>query len=101
MAIVNILAKRKKADWSKITSDVTGMGLSTIQVFPIPNELGFDDDVLAINVHRGFSDKKIVLSELNLLIQYLTIHNFTIIELYDGVEISSNNMLQIIEPLLA
>lgn len=101
MAVINILAKSKKADWVKIASDVSDMGLSIVQVFPVPRELGFDDDALAVNVHRGFSDKKTVLTELNLLIQYLTIHNFIIIELYDGVEITSNNLLQIIEPLLA
>lgn len=101
MAIINILAKSKKADWGKIASDVSNMDLSIVRVFPIPRELGFDDDALAINVHRGFSDKKTVLAELNLLIQYLTLHNFTIMELYDSVEITNNNMLQIIEPLLA
>ena len=35
------------------------------------------------------------------LIQYLTIHNFKIIELYDGIEITGDNMLQTIGPLLA
>lgn len=101
MAIINILAKNKKADWGKITGDITGMGLNIVQFFPIPGELGFDDDALAINVQRGFSNKKTVLAELNLLIQYLIIHNFTITELYDGVEVNSNNLSQIIEPLLA
>ncbi|QEC78476.1 hypothetical protein [Mucilaginibacter ginsenosidivorax] len=101
MAIINILAKSKKADWGKIASEVSDMALSIVQVFPIPKELGFDDDALAVNVHRGFSDKKTALAELDLLIQYLTRHNFTIIELYDGIEITSNNISQIIEPLLA
>lgn len=101
MAIINILAKSKKTDWGKIAKDVIGMGLGIIEFFPIPGELGFDDDALAINVHRGFSDKKLVLDELNLLVRYLTMHDFKIIELYDGIEITNNNMVQTIEPLLA
>jgi hypothetical protein len=101
MARINILAQSKKADWGKISSDFTDMHLTVVEIFPIPNELGFDDDALAINVHKGFGDKKKAVSELTVLIQYLFKNNFTVTELYDGIEINSSNIQATVEPLLA
>jgi len=100
MAILNVLAKSNGTiNWDDL-SRYTDLDLSHIEIFPIPKELGFDQDCIGINIHKGYSDKKIVMSELKKAIDFLAPYNLKFIELYDGVEINKDNIVAVADKLL-
>ena len=100
MAIFNVLAKSNGSiNWDDL-SRYTDLDLSHIEIFPIPKELGFDQDCIGINIHKGYSDKVVVLEELELAIDFLMRFKLEFIELYDGVEVSQDNIVAIAEKML-
>jgi len=93
MAIINILAQSNgSVDWEDILDKYSRLSLSNVEVFPIPKQLGFEQDAIGINVHRGFDSKQAVISNLKKVVDLLMSINFTLIELYDGVRIVPGNM---------
>jgi len=102
MALVNILAQSSNAiNWEYLLKKISALDLSYIEIFPIPRELGFEQDCVGINVHRGYSDKAIVILELKQAISSFTPFGLRFIELYNGVEIVSGNIDTIFDGLLA
>ena len=102
MAIVNILAQSSYSiNWEEILDKYSILTLPHVEIFPIPKELGFEQDCIWINVHRGYSDRKVVISELKQAINCLIPFELTFIELYDGIEIVSGNIDTIFNGLLA
>ena len=100
MAILNVLAKSNGSiNWDDL-SRYADLGLSYVEIFPIPKELGFDKDCVGINIHKGYFDKVVVLEELELAIDFLTRFNLKFIELYDGVEVLKHNIVAVAEKML-
>lgn len=100
MAILNVLAKSDSLiNWEDLNR-YTDLDLSYIEIFPIPKELGFDQDCIGINIHKGYSDKGIIMSELKRAIDFFAPYNLKFIELYDGVEIHKDNIVAVVDKLL-
>jgi hypothetical protein len=103
MALINILATSPKSiNWSDFLKDYGGLNIFSLEVFPIPKELGFDEDNIGISVHRGYSDRNIVISEIAHLIAFFRSdpYNLKFIELYDGIEVGPKNVIMLIDKLL-
>ena len=102
MALVNILAQSSNSiNWEYLLKKFSALDLSHIEIFPIPKELGFEKDCIGINVHRGYTDRQVVISELKQAINCLIQFGLTFIELYDGIEIVPGNVDTIFNGLLA
>jgi hypothetical protein len=102
MALVNILAQSSNSiNWEYLLKKISVLDLSHIEIFPIPKELGFEMDCIGINVHRGYTDRRVVISELKQAINCLIPFELTFIELYDGIEIVPGNIDTIFNGLLA
>jgi len=100
MAILNVLAKSNGSiNWEDLIR-YANLNLSHIEIFPIPKELGFDQDCVGINIHKGYSDKEIVMSEFKRAIDFLAPYNLKFIELYDGVEIHKDSIIAVVDKLL-
>ncbi|MEO6980813.1 MAG: hypothetical protein ABJA76_11295 [Mucilaginibacter sp.] len=102
MAVVNILAQSSNSiNWEYLLKKFSVLNFLHIEIFPIPRELGFEQDCVGINVHNGYSDRQAVISELKQAISFFTSFELTFIELYDGAEIVSGNIDKIFNGLLA
>ncbi|MCO5950096.1 hypothetical protein [Mucilaginibacter flavidus] len=102
MAIVNILARSDYSiNWEEVLNRYSILTFPHVEVFPIPKELGFEMDCIGINVHKGYSDSAIVISELKQAISFFTSFGLRFIELYDGIEIVPGNIDKIFNGLLA
>ena len=102
MALINILAKGpRNINWDVFLNDYRGLNIHSLEVFPIPKELGFDGDSIGISVHRGYVDRNIVISELGQLIALFISnpYNLKFIELFDGIEVRPENVVMLINRL--
>ncbi|SDR89271.1 hypothetical protein SAMN05216490_0143 [Mucilaginibacter mallensis] len=103
MALINILAKTTKSiNWDEFLKNYWSLNVSTVEVFPIPKELGFDYDSVGISVHAGYADRSVVISEIEHLVTFFRSepYNLKFIELYDGVEVLPENVIILINKLL-
>lgn len=101
MAVLNILAKSSKSiTWDKLLNQYSNLNSPHIEIFPIPKELGFDEDCIGINVQNGYLNKEIVISELKLVIEFFASYNLKFIELYDGLEVTQDNIVIMASKLL-
>lgn len=101
MAGFNVLARSDGSiNWDNLLNDYSNLNLAEVEIFPIPKELGFDQDAVGINVHNGYPDKRNVIAELKLAIDLFSLYNLKFTELYDGIEIDSNNVELIADQLL-
>jgi hypothetical protein len=101
MAIVNIIAQSTYSiNWENILHRYSALALNHVEIFPIPQELGFEQDSIGINVHRGYPNKEVVISELKKIIDFFISFDLKFVELYYGIEISSSNIETIAERLL-
>jgi hypothetical protein len=101
MARVNIIAYAEKPwDWDSLYENIISLKLEEIEIFPIPRELGFEQDGLGILVHKNFSGKETVLRELNSLLVLFKSHHITMTELYDAIILSEMNIEKTIGALL-
>lgn len=101
MARVNIIAYAEKPlDWNSLYENIIGLSLTEIEIFPIPKDLGFDQDGLDVLIHKNFSDKQIVLHELQALLALFKSYHISMTELYDGVILSEMNIEKTISALL-
>ena len=105
MAIVNILGKSERSiNWKAFLRDYNTLNIDTqhIEIFPIPKELGFDEDSVAINVHANYTDVKTILFQLKQIVFFFQIEPYSLkfIELYDGVEINPVNAHALLERLI-
>jgi len=101
MAGINILGKNaKKIIWNDFLEGYSKLNLTSIEVFPIPQELGFKEDCIGACVHSDYNDKTEVLNQLKVLVDFLLKRQFKMTELYDGMEISTDNVIPICDKLL-
>jgi hypothetical protein len=103
MALINLIAKSpKEINWDRFLNDYSNLALLLIEVFPIPKDLGFDVDSIGVNVHKGYKNRKAVISELEQIISLYTRepYSFKFIELYDGIEIYPDNAANLFDKLL-
>jgi len=103
MALVNILAKsNRQLNWKKLLVDYSSLNLTEIEIFPIPKELGFDQDAIGICIHHGYSNKKTVILDMESLIAFFSSENYNLkfIELYEGIEVLPENVGELIYNLL-
>jgi len=101
MAFVNILCKSESSiNWGNLLGDYEKLSLTYVEIFPIPMDLGFDQDCVGMNVHKGYLSKQIVVSELKQAIDLFRAYKLKFTELYSGVEINQNNLEAIINRLL-
>lgn len=101
MSLITILAKSPHIiGWESISSEIASLGLSEIEVFPIPMELGFEQNALGVSVHRKFKNKEALLTEMYKLFKYLISMDFELTELYSGKLVNEQNMRSIVLPLL-
>lgn len=103
MALINLIAKsNKEINWECFLEDYSNLQLFDIEIFPIPKNLGFDFDCVGINVHKGYSNRKAVISNLERAITffYLEPYGLKFVELYEGVEVYPDNALVLFDKLL-
>lgn len=101
MAFVNILAQSDSSiNWDNLLNEYSYLDLSHVEIFPIPKELGFDQDCVGINVHDGYLSKEIVMSELTQATDFFINYKLKLFELYYGVEINQDNFTAVIDKLL-
>ena len=103
MALINILVKSTKTiNWSGFIKDYSSLEISSIEAFPIPKELGFDCDCIGVNIHQGYVDKRLVIAEIDSFIAFFRKepYAFKFVELYNGLEITSENLIMLMEKLL-
>ena len=102
MSVITILAKSPHIiGWESLSSGIVSLGISKIEVFPIPVELGFDQNALGITAHRNYGNSEVLLSEMQKLIKYLISMNFELTELYSCKLLNEQNSGDIISSLLA
>jgi hypothetical protein len=101
MALINVLANNQKdIDWRNISDHYSKLGLTLVEIFPIPKELGFENDHIGICVHRGYSNRKAIIKELESATKFFLSRGFKMLELYNGSEIFLDNAISIFENLL-
>ncbi|AYL97838.1 hypothetical protein [Mucilaginibacter celer] len=103
MALLNLIAKSEKGiNWDHFFDRYSALNLDRIEVFPIPKELGFDVDCIGVNVHKGYTNRKTVIAQLEQIITFGSgdpyLLKFT--ELYDGIEIYPANASDVFGKLL-
>lgn len=89
-------------DWDSFLEYYSGLDLLSIEVFPIPKELGFEYDGLGVSVHRGHADKKNVMDEIMRFVKVFESepYSFKFTELYNGNSVSSQTVASTIDGLL-
>ena len=101
MALINILAESTtEINWIKLLNYYSELNLTDIEIFPIPNELGFNKDAIGVSVHQGYTNKENVLSEIKKLMNLFISFQIRCIELYDCIEIGPNNFEGLLDKLL-
>jgi hypothetical protein len=101
MALILVLAKSPQIiDWKSLLFKIESMNIKEVEVFPIPRELGFENDALGLAVTSNFESKENVLLEISKLITLLISMSFELTELYNGELIDEQNLREILLPLL-
>ena len=101
MALILVLAQSPQIiDWKSLLFKIESMNIKEVEVFPIPRELGFENDALGLAVTSNFESKENVLLEISKLITLLISMSFELTELYNGELIDEQNLREILLPLL-
>jgi len=101
MAVINIIAKSEKAIyWDDFLDKFSKLSLTDIEIFPIPKELGFEQDSIGVSVLSRYSNRENVISEMKILFKILNQTGLKCFELYDGIEINESIYITIIKKLL-
>jgi hypothetical protein len=101
MALISILAKSPTTlDWESLFLGIENLYLDEVEIFPIPADLGFDEDAFGISVSKKFKNKNNVITEIQNLAELFTLNGFKMFELYTGTTITGENLPGILSRLL-
>jgi hypothetical protein len=102
MALISILAKSPHIlNWEYLFLKIEDLLLDEIEIFPIPAELGFDENAFGISVSANYKSKNSVETQVQNLVELFTLNDFKMIELYGGITITEVNLPEILSRLLS
>jgi hypothetical protein len=102
MALLNIIAKASvDIDWGNLYFKIDGVDTQGIELFPIPKAIGFEHDAVGIAINSNYDNKVDLFQRLIAVCRLLKMEKFELFELYNGEEITDNNLESIYNSLLA
>lgn len=101
MSVVTILARTKQnIDWKNLNQKIKKFDFSNVEVFPIIKNLKFEENGFGIALPNNYTSKEVALSELQTLVEFFNSLGFEVIELYNGEQITKNNIRKILSWML-
>lgn len=101
MSLITILAKSKRRlDWQKLFLQIRELQLNELEIFPIPVELGFEQDAIGIAVSQRYTNSGDVVVQLRRINVLLTSMDIELRALYNGEMIADQSMERIVLALL-
>ncbi len=93
MALISILAKNSHIlNWEDLYLKITNLELDDVEIFPIPSELGFKENAFGFSISKNYKSKTNAETQLRKLFFLLTLHDFKMVDLYTGIDITEKNL---------
>jgi hypothetical protein len=87
-------------DWQELFLKIRELQLTELEIFPIPAELGFNQDAIGIAVSQRYETKEKVLVQLEKINNLLEPMDIELRELYNGELMEETSMKRIVMALL-
>lgn len=102
MSLITIIARSPYIlSWEVLFLDIQQLELTELEVFPIPLELGFEQNAVGIAVPSVYQSKENVVLQLRKVTELLRAMDFELSELYNGaLIINEEDVDDLLLPLL-